>query len=100
MLTQTTVVTAVRAVMMSRLSRALLEVHLADFPRDDEEDETAALMRELEKIKKERAEAKAKEVRLLLNCIMELVLIFDRKRSAQPRRRNSAKSTLHAEIHS
>lgn len=30
---------------------------------DDEEDETAALMRELEKIKKERAEAKAKEER-------------------------------------
>jgi protein CWC15 len=30
--------------------------------REDEEDETAALMRELEKIKKERAEAKAKEV--------------------------------------
>ena len=30
---------------------------------DDEEDETIALMRELEKIKKERAEAKAKEVR-------------------------------------
>lgn len=29
---------------------------------DDEEDETAALVRELEKIKKERAEAKAKEV--------------------------------------
>jgi protein CWC15 len=28
---------------------------------DDDEDETAALMRELEKIKKERAEAKAKE---------------------------------------
>jgi len=28
---------------------------------EDEEDETAALMRELEKIKKERAEAKAKE---------------------------------------
>jgi protein CWC15 len=30
---------------------------------DEEEDETAALMRELEKIKKERAEAKAKEER-------------------------------------
>jgi hypothetical protein len=29
---------------------------------DDDEDETAALMRELERIKKERAEAKAKEV--------------------------------------
>lgn len=29
---------------------------------DDDEDETVALMRELEKIKKERAEAKAKEV--------------------------------------
>jgi len=30
--------------------------------RDDDEDETIALMRELEKIKKERAAAKAKEV--------------------------------------
>lgn len=29
---------------------------------DDEEDETAELMRELEKIKRERAEQKAKEV--------------------------------------
>ena len=36
--------------------------------RDDEEDETAALMRELEKIKKERAEAKAKEVRMHGAC--------------------------------
>jgi protein CWC15 len=35
---------------------------LTPFRDDDDEDETAALMRELEKIKKERAEAKAKEV--------------------------------------
>ena len=33
------------------------------FPFSDEEDETAELLRELEKIKRERAEQKEKEVR-------------------------------------
>jgi protein CWC15 len=41
--------------------------------REDEEDETAALMRELEKIKRERAEAKAKEVCLVLIDIEALL---------------------------
>lgn len=44
--------------------------------RDDEEDETAALMRELEKIKKERAEAKAKEVCICRGLAFLAVLIF------------------------
>ena len=34
----------------------------SNFPSDEEEDETAELLRELEKIKKERAEQKEKEV--------------------------------------
>jgi hypothetical protein len=34
---------------------------------DDEEDETAELMRELEKIKRERAEQRAKEVCILFH---------------------------------
>lgn len=38
---------------------------------DDEEDETAELMRELEKIKKERAEQKANEVRENLCCSVQ-----------------------------
>ena len=37
---------------------------------DDDEDETAELMRELEKIKRERAEQRAKEVRNGVNDAM------------------------------
>lgn len=48
---------------MSDPSKVHHRAPLISVSDDDEEDETAALMRELEKIKKERAEAKAKEER-------------------------------------
>jgi protein CWC15 len=58
------VVTRARAVRTSKKQSVPSSRCLLTFSRDDdEEDETAALMRELEKIKKERAEAKAKEER-------------------------------------
>lgn len=44
------------------ISRLALTWSELTFQSDDEEDETAELMRELEKIKKERAEQREKEV--------------------------------------
>lgn len=41
---------------------ACLGLHMLNYASDDEEDETAELMRELEKIKKERAEQREREV--------------------------------------
>ena len=49
-------------------AKANQELGDEDEEDDDDEDETVALMRELEKIKKERAEAKAKEVRNAQQC--------------------------------
>jgi hypothetical protein len=62
---------------------------------DEEEDEEAELMRELEKIKRERAEQRAKEVRILARwgTITHPANIFRRKRKRKPKTRSNVNMT-------
>lgn len=62
----------------------LATYHLS-FSDDDEEDETAELLRELEKIKKERAEQREREVRLWLSSsyLRGLLAVQENEKAAQ-----------------
>lgn len=55
-------ITVVRRIGVIQNSPLRWHTELITFSSDDEEDETAELLRELEKIKRERAEQKEKEV--------------------------------------
>ena len=61
---------------------------------DDEEDETAALMRELEKIKRERAEQRAKEVSHNATMFVKYANIWFRKQKRQRKKRSKGNTTL------
>jgi hypothetical protein len=62
----------------------------------DDEDEAAELMRELEKIKKERLAQKEKEVFTILQLDLVPRLTNTRNANGQQRRKSSARSILRA----
>lgn len=68
----------------------------------DDDDDEAALMRELEQIKKERLAQKEKEVcgnLILRETRSQRVLILCRNKNGQPKRRSNERSTLLVETH-
>jgi hypothetical protein len=65
---------------------------------DDDEDETAELQRELEKIKRERAEKREQEVSTgLLKKSVGSTLTMDRNKKRQPLKKPSENTILRSE---